>query len=112
MKILSFFFCGALALDSTLMMYFMQQNGMSNPNQASQMNMMLPLLLLNDDDGDSSDNTNMLMLMMMQGQDMGDMNSMMPLLMLGDDSMDFKSLFLMTNMMNQAEFKIIFPGIP
>ena len=32
---------------------------------------------------------------------MADMNSMLPFLMLGDDSMDFKSLFLMTNMMNQ-----------
>jgi hypothetical protein len=32
---------------------------------------------------------------------MGDMNSMLPFLMMGDNSLDFKSLFLMTNMMNQ-----------
>ena len=32
---------------------------------------------------------------------MGDMSSIVPLLMLDDDSMDFQTLFLMTNMMNQ-----------
>jgi len=62
----SFFVCGALAMDSTLMMLLMQ-NGMQNPNQASQMNMMIPLLLLDDGDSKSSENTNMLMLMMIQG---------------------------------------------
>ena len=97
----SFFLCGALALDSTLLMLLMQQNGVSNPNQANQMDMMLPLLLLGKDDNKTSENTDMLMLMMMQGQNMGDMNAIMPLLLLGDDSLDFKSLFLLTNMMNQ-----------
>jgi hypothetical protein len=43
----------------------------------------------------------MLMLMMMQGGNMNDMNSILPLLMLGDGGLDFTSLFLMTNMMNQ-----------
>ena len=97
----SFFLCGALAIDSTLMMLMMQQTSETNPGQAGQMNMILPLLLLGDQDNKTSDNTDMLMLMMMQGQDMGDMNSMLPFLMMGDDSLDFKSLFLMTNMMNQ-----------
>jgi len=108
MKFLSsFFLCGALAIDPTMFMLLTQNQGMSNPNQANQMNMMLPLLLMGDDDDLSSDNSDMLMLMMMQGQDMGDMNSMLPMLMLGDDSLDFKSLFLMTNMMNQVELNII-----
>ena len=64
----SFFLCGALAIDSTLMMLMMQQTEMTNPDQANQINMILPLLLLGDDDNKTSENTDMLMLMMMQGR--------------------------------------------
>ena len=63
--------------------------------------MMLPLLLMEDADNKTSDNSDMLMMMMMQGQNMNDMGSILPLMLLGDKSLDFKSLFLMTNMMNQ-----------
>lgn len=66
------------------------------------MNMMLPLLLMGDSDDKTTENSDMLMLMMMPGGNMGDMNSIFPLLMLTDDSLDFKSLFLLTNMMKQS----------
>ena len=82
----------------------MQQNSVQNPNQANQMNMMLPLLLLDDDKSTkSSDNKNMLIMMMMQGDNMGDMNSILPLLMLDDDSVDFKNFFLYSNMLKQGK---------
>ena len=99
------FACGCMALDSTMLMLMMQNQGLQG-SQSSQMNMMLPLLLLGDRDDSSAENSDMLMLMMMQGGNMGDMNSILPLLMLSDDSLDFKSLFLLTTMMKQGLFYI------
>ena len=58
----SFFLCGALAIDSTLMMLMMQQTSVTNPGQANQMNMILPLLMLGDDDNKTSENADILML--------------------------------------------------
>ena len=100
MKFLFSIIASCFALDTSLLMMMMQQQG-SNPSQQGQMNMILPLLLLKDGDNKTSDNSDMLMMMMMQGQNMNDMGSILPLMMLGDDSLDFKSLFLMTNMMKQ-----------
>ena len=103
MKVLfSLFAVSCMAIDNMLLMMMMQQQTISNPNQGNQMNMMLPFLLMEDSDSTTSDNSNMLMMMMMQGGDMGNMNAMLPMLMLSDDTLDFKSLFLMTNMMNQG----------
>lgn len=99
--LLSFFVLGSMAIDTTMLMMMMQQQTAQNPVQGNQMNMMLPLLLLKDSDNKTSENSDMLMLMMMQGQGMGNMQSVLPLLLLNDKSMDFKSLFLLTNMMNQ-----------
>ena len=108
MKFFGFLMSAVLAIDSTLLMVMMQQNSVQNPNQANQMNMMLPLLLLDDDKKStkSNDNKNMLIMMMMQGDNMGDMNSILPLLMLDDDSVDFKNFFLYSNMLKQGIIKI------
>ena len=105
MKIFGFLLSAVMAIDSTLFMLMMQQNSVQNPNQANQMNMMLPLLLLDDDKKStkSSDNKNMLIMMMMQGDNMGDMNSILPLLMMDDDSVDFKNFFLYSNMLKQGK---------
>ena len=100
MKFLLSLLASCFALDTSLLMMMMQQQG-SNPSQQGQMDMMLPLLLMEDADNKTSDNSDMLMMMMMQGQNMNDMGSILPLMLLGDQSLDFKSLFLMTNMMNQ-----------
>ena len=110
MKFFGFFISAVLAIDSTMLMLMMQRNSVQNPNQANQMNMMLPLLLLDDDKKStkSSDNKNMLIMMMMQGDNMGDMNSILPLLMLDDDSVDFKNFFLYSNMLKQGNLKLIF----
>ena len=102
----SLFICSTLAIDSTLLMMMMQQNG--NQNQANQMDNLLPFLLMSDSDTESTENSDLLMMMMMQGGNMGDMSSILPLLMLSDDSMDFQSLFLMTNMMNQGRLHTLF----
>ena len=87
-------------------MLMMNQNSIRDPNQANQMGMMLPLLLLDKDEksNKTSDNKDLLILMMMQGSSMGDTNSILPLLMLDDDSIDFKSFFLYSNMLNQGNF--------
>ena len=98
----NFFIFGTFAMDSTMLMLLMQQNAVQNPGQANQMNMILPFLMMDDFDSQSGENSELLMMMMMQGGNMGDMNSILPLLMLGDDSLDFKSLFLLTNMMKQG----------
>ena len=104
MKIFGFLLSAVLAIDSTLLMLMMQQNSVQNPNQANQMNMMLPLLLLDDDKSTkSSDNKDLQIMMMMQGDNMGDMNSILPLLMLDDDSVDFKNFFLYSNMLKQGK---------
>ena len=105
MKFFGFLISAVLAIDSTMLMLMMQQNSVQNPNQANQMNMMLPLLLLDDDKKStkSSDNKNMLIMMMMQGDSMGDMNSILPLLMMDDDSVDFKNFFLYSNMLKQGK---------
>ena len=108
MKILSSFLAlGCIqALDSTLLMLMMQQQSVSNPNQANQMSHLLPLLMLSDSDSNkTSDNSDMLILMMMQGQG-GDMNAVLPFLLLDDDSLDFKTLFLLTNMMRQGRHTV------
>ena len=77
----TFFVCSAFAIDSMMLMMMMQQN--QSPNQASQINEMLPFLLLSESDSKASENSDMLMYMMMQnGGNFGDMESMMPLLML------------------------------
>ena len=103
MKFFGFLISAVLAIDSTMLMLMMQQNSIQNPNQANQMNMILPLLLLDDDKSTkSSDNKNMLIMMMMQGDNIGDMNSILPLLMLDDDSVDFKNFFLYSNMLKQG----------
>ena len=109
MKVFGFLISAVLAIDSTMLMLMMQQNSLQNPNQANQMNMMLPLLLLDDTNStESSDNKNMLIMMMMQGDNMGDMNSILPLLMLDDDSVDFKNFFLYSNMLKQGNLILIF----
>ena len=91
-------------------MLMMNQNSVENPSQANQMSMMLPLLLLDKDDKSSktSDNKDLLILMMMQGENMGDSNAILPLLMLDDDSIDFKSFFLYSNMLNQGKLNFQF----
>ena len=106
MKIFGFLFSAIYALDSTMLMLMMNQNSVQNPTQANQMNMMLPLLLLDKDDSKSSkssENKDLLILMMMQGGSMGDTNAILPLLMLDDDSLDFKSFYLYSNMLNQGQ---------
>lgn len=106
MKFLAYLLtCGCKALDSTLLMLLMQKQGVQNLNQATQINMMIPLLLLDSEDGKGKENSDMLMMMMMQGNSMGDMDSILPLLMLSDDSIDFQSLFLLMNMMKQGLYK-------
>ena len=106
MKFFGFFISTIFALESTLLMLMMNQNSIRDPNQANQMGMMLPLLLLYKDEksNKTSDNKDLLILMMMQGSSMGDTNSILPLLMLDDDSIDFKSFFLYSNMLNQGNF--------
>ena len=110
MKIFGFFFSAILALDSTMLMLMMNQNSVQNPNQGNQMSMMLPLLLLDKEDKSSktSDNKDLLILMMMQGENMGDSNAILPLLMLDDDSLDFKTFFLYSNMLNQGIYFLFF----
>ena len=103
MKLFAFLLSAVLALDSTLLMLLMNQNSVGNPNQANQMNMMLPLLLLDDEDAKSADNKNLLIMMMMQGGDMGDSQAILPLLLLGDGDVDFKSFFLYSNMLKQGK---------
>ena len=104
MKIFGFFFSAIFALDSTMLMLMMNQNSVQNPNQGNQMSMMLPLLLLDKDDKSSktTENKDLLILMMMQGENMGDSNAILPLLILEDDSLDFKTFFLYSNMLNQG----------
>ena len=82
---------------------------MMNPNlfggsdhQVDQMNPLLPMLLM--DSGDSSNSKLMMIMMMQNGGAMNDMNGMLPMLMMGDDELDFKSLFLMTSMMEKGIF--------
>ena len=110
MKIFGFLFSAIFAIDSTMLMLMMNQNSVQNPTQANQMNMMLPLLLLDKDESNStksSENKDLLILMMMQGASMGDSNAILPLLMLDDDSLDFKSFFLYSNMLNQGKFSTL-----
>ena len=106
MKIFGFLLSLVLAFDSTLLMLMMQQNSVANPNQANQMNMMLPLLLLDDDDAKSAENKNLLIMMMMQGGEMGDTQSILPLLLLDDGDLDFKSFFLYSNLLRQGNLLI------
>ena len=110
MKIFGFLFSAIFALDSTMLMLMMNQNSVQNPNQGNQMSMMLPLLLLDKEDKSSktSDNKDLLILMMMQGDNMGDSNAILPLLMLDDDSLDFKTFFLYSNMLNQGIYFLFF----
>ena len=100
MKFFAFLLSVIMAIDSTLLMLMMNQN--SNPSQSNQMNMMMPLLLLDDKDSKTDKNKNLLIIMMMQGGNMADSQSILPLLMLDDDSVDFKSFFLYSNMLNQG----------
>ena len=106
MKLFAFLLSVIMAIDSTLLMLMMNQN--SNPSQSNQMNMMMPLLLLDDKDAKSDENKNLLIMMMMQGENMADSQSILPLLMLDDDSVDFKSFFLYSNMLNQGNLHLTY----
>jgi len=99
------------------MLMLMMQNQGLNPSQSNHMNLMLPFLLM---DSDSSENTDQLIMMMMQrgGGGTTDMDSILPFLR-DDDSMDFKSIFLMLNMMKQdcqhetdASINMLIPLLP
>lgn len=82
--------------NDNLLMLMLMSPGLLGGNQvqADQMSPLLPLLLLDDSDSDS-DNTMMMMMLMMQNPT-ADFNTMLPLLLLEDGSTDFKTLFLLT----------------
>ena len=91
---------------ATKLMFMMNPNIFGgNQHQADQMNPLLPMLLMSGD----TDNSKLMMMMMMQNpESMGDMNTMLPMLMMGEDELDFKSLFLLTSMMEKGSFYTIF----
>ena len=91
-----------MALDSTMLMLMMNQNSMQNSHQANQMSIILPMLLLGDQkDVKIDENKRMLITMMMQGGNFGDSSSILPLLMLSDETVDFKNLFLFSNILQK-----------
>ena len=90
------------------MMLLMMMNSMG-VSQTDPMANLLPMMLLMDDDDSTTtttttdnDNSDALMMMMMLNPDaLNDPNMMMPMLLLGDGSLDMKSMFLMTSMMQK-----------
>ena len=94
-----------LALDSSLLMLWMQQKSLQNPLQVNQMNPILPILLGRESfDAKERENKELLIMMMMKGEDLAHSDAVLPLLLLADNSLDFTSVFLYTHMMKQGTF--------
>lgn len=73
-----------------------------NEHQANQMSPIIHALHVLEESGDN-ENANLMMMMMMQNGGGGtDMDAMLPLLMMGDGQFDFKSMFLLTSMMDKG----------
>jgi hypothetical protein len=107
MNLLNFFFLSSVvAVNQEILLNILQQQAASNSNQNNQLNLLPPFMMMEDMGNKTSENTDLLMSMIIQGE--LDTSSILPLLMLEDDTLDFKSIFLMTNIcLTKINLKIL-----